>query len=141
MNDKLVTLLGGGGFVGRYVAQALLATGARVRIAQRDPRQAFFLKPLGGLGQTQFIGADVTKPETIAHAVHGSDVVVNLVGVLAGDFHTVQTIGAKTVAEAAAKATVEKAKTWPLAKIGLGVGIGSAAIAGAVLFNRSRNPN
>jgi len=48
---------------------------------------------------------------------------------------------AKLHAEAATKATVEKAKTWPLAKIGLGVGIGSAAIAGAVLFNRSRNPN
>lgn len=47
---------------------------------------------------------------------------------------------AKLHAEAAAKATVEKAKSWPLAKIGLGVGIGSAAIAGAVLFNRSRNP-
>ena len=106
MNDKLVTLIGGGGFVGRYVAQALLAAGARVRIAQRDPRQAFFLKPLGGLGQTQFVGADITKPETIAHAVQGSDVVVNLVGVLAGDFHSVQTIGAKTVAEAAAKAGV-----------------------------------
>jgi len=45
---------------------------------------------------------------------------------------------AKLHAEAAAKATVEKAKTWPLAKIGLGVSIGSAAIAGAVLFNRSR---
>lgn len=45
---------------------------------------------------------------------------------------------AKLHAEAAAKATLEKAKTWPLAKIGLGVGIGSAAIAGAVLFNRSR---
>lgn len=45
---------------------------------------------------------------------------------------------AKLHAEAAAKETVEKAKTWPIAKIGLGVGIGSAAIAGAVLFNRSR---
>jgi len=106
MNDKLVTLIGGGGFVGRYVAQALLATGARVRIAQRDPRQAFFLKPLGGLGQTQFVGADITKPETIAHAVSGSDVVVNLVGVLAGDFQRVQALGAQTVAQAAAKAGV-----------------------------------
>ena len=35
--DRLVTLFGGGGFVGRYVAQALYKTGARVRIAQRDP--------------------------------------------------------------------------------------------------------
>ncbi len=106
MNDRLVTLIGGGGFVGRYVAQALLASGARVRIAQRDPRQAFFLKPLGGLGQTQFVGADVTKPATIAQAVQGADIVVNLVGVLAGDFHGVQALGARTVAEAAAKAGV-----------------------------------
>ena len=61
MKDKLVTLIGGGGFLGRYVAQDLLAAGARVRIAQRDPRQAYFLKPLGGLGQTQFAAADVTQ--------------------------------------------------------------------------------
>jgi uncharacterized protein YbjT (DUF2867 family) len=106
MKDRLVTLIGGGGFVGRYVAQALLAAGARVRIAQRDPRQAFFLKPLGGLGQTQMVGADVTKPETIARAIHGSDAVVNLVGVLAGDFQRVQALGAQTVAEAAAKAGI-----------------------------------
>ena len=47
--DRLVTLFGGGGFLGRYVAQELLKAGARVRIAQRDPGKAWFLKPLGGL--------------------------------------------------------------------------------------------
>ncbi|WP_242097813.1 MULTISPECIES: hypothetical protein [unclassified Sphingomonas] len=47
---------------------------------------------------------------------------------------------AKARSEAAAKAVTGKAKSWPLAKIGLGVGIGSAAIAGAVLFaNRSKD--
>ncbi|MDB5711569.1 MAG: complex subunit family protein, partial [Sphingomonas bacterium] len=51
MKDRLVILIGGGGFLGRYVAQELLKAGARVRIAQRDPREALFLKPLGGLGQ------------------------------------------------------------------------------------------
>ena len=64
MRDRLFTLIGGGGFLGRYVAQALLATGARVRIAQRDPREALYLKPLGGLGQTQFVAADITRPAT-----------------------------------------------------------------------------
>ena len=93
MKDTLVTLIGGGGFLGRYVAQALLARGARVRIAQRDPRQAFFLKPQGGLGQTQFVAADLTKPESIARAVAGSDLVVNLVGILAGDFQRIQVEG------------------------------------------------
>jgi uncharacterized protein YbjT (DUF2867 family) len=107
MNDKLVTLIGGGGFLGRYVAQGLLKAGARVRVAQRDPRQAYFLKLLGGLGQTQFVAADITKPETVARAVHGSDAVVNLVGVLAGNFQGVHVTGAGAVAQAAADAGVE----------------------------------
>lgn len=106
MNDRLITLIGGGGFLGRYIAQELLAAGARVRIAQRDPRQALHLKPLGGLGQTQFVAADIGKPDSIARAIHGSDGVVNLVGILAGDFHAVHVAGARAVAQAAATAGV-----------------------------------
>ena len=101
MKDKLVTVIGGGGFVGRYVVQALLRGGARVRVAQRDPRQAWFLKPLGGLGQTQFVAANVTRPETIANALAGADAVVNLVGVLKGRFDAVHVTGAEIVARAA----------------------------------------
>jgi NADH dehydrogenase len=107
MKNKLVTLIGGGGFVGRYAARALLTSGARLRIAQRDPRQAWFLRTQGGLGQTQFVGADITRPETVAHAVAGSDIVVNLVGVLTGDFQRFHVDGARTVAEAAAAADAE----------------------------------
>jgi len=107
MNNKLVTVIGGGGFLGRYVAQALMARGARVRIAQRDPRAAWFMKSLGSLGQMQFVGADVTRPETIAHAVAGSDAVVNLVGILSGDFARVHVTGARVVAEAVRAAGIE----------------------------------
>ena len=99
---KLVTLFGGGGFVGRYVAQQLYKTGARVRVAQFDPRKAFFLKPLGALGQTQFVGADIRNPRQVAEAVKGSDAVVNLVGVLKGDFFGLHVDGARNVAEACA---------------------------------------
>ena len=106
MKDKLVTVIGGGGFVGRYVVQALLRHGARVRIGQRDPRKAWFLKPLGGLGQTQFVATDITRPETIANAVAGANAVVNLVGVLAGKFEAIHVTGARAVAEAAAHAGV-----------------------------------
>ena len=107
MKNKLVTLIGGGGFVGRYAAQALLRAGARVRIAQRDPRQAWYLKPQGALGQTQFVAADINRPETVLRAVQGADAVVNLVGVLAGDFERAHVDGARTIADAAAKAGVE----------------------------------
>ncbi len=104
--DGLVTLIGGGGFVGRYVAQALMRQGNRVRIAQRDPRQAFFLKPLGGLGQTQFVAADVTRPDTIERALAGAEAVVNLAGTFGADMVRVQADGAGAVARAAAKAGV-----------------------------------
>jgi uncharacterized protein YbjT (DUF2867 family) len=103
---ELVTLIGGGGFVGRYAAQALLRAGWRVRVAQRDPRQAFYLKPLGGLGQTQFVAADVTRPDTIARALDGADAVVNLAGSFS-DAMRVQATGAETVAKAAAAAGVK----------------------------------
>jgi NADH dehydrogenase len=99
---RLVTLFGGGGFLGRYVAQALYKSGARVRIAQRDPRTAFFLKPLGGLGQTQFVAADIRNSHQVREAVKGSDAVVNLVGILKGNFEEIHIDGAANVAEACA---------------------------------------
>lgn len=104
MKDRLVTVFGGGGFIGRYVVQALLARGARVRVAERDPRRAYFLRPLGGLGQTQFIAADVTRPATVAAAVAHADAVVNLVGTFGGSMVRTHVDGARHVAEAAAAA-------------------------------------
>ncbi|MEA3041315.1 MAG: hypothetical protein QOC65_804 [Sphingomonadales bacterium] len=105
--DRLVTVIGGGGFVGRYVVQALFARGQRVRIVERDPRRAFFLKPLAGLGQVQFAAGDVTDAQTVARAVQDSDAVVNLVGILKGDFEAVHREGARNVAEAAAATGAE----------------------------------
>jgi len=104
--SRLVTLFGGGGFLGRYVAQELLRAGARVRVAERDPSDAWYLKPLGELGQTQFVAASVTSPATVAHAVRGADAVVNLVGVLKGDFDAIHRKGAANVAAAAKAAGV-----------------------------------
>ncbi len=106
MKDTLVTLLGGGGFLGRQVAQALMERGARVRIAQRNLATATKVKSLGNLGQTQFVAADIRKPDSVARAIHGSDVVINLVGVLAGDFDAFHHQGAANVAKAAAAAGV-----------------------------------
>ncbi|MHA6721884.1 complex I NDUFA9 subunit family protein [Sphingomonas sp. RS2018] len=106
MRNKLVVVFGGGGFVGRYVSQALLAAGARVRIAQRDPRGAVFLKPLGGLGQTQFVAVDVTRPDSVVRALAGADMAVNLVGSFAS-MDAINAGGARTIAQAAADAGLE----------------------------------
>ncbi len=106
IRNKLVTLIGGGGFLGRYVANAFLREGARLRVAQRDPRKAFYLKPLGPLGSVQFAAVDIGRPDTVARVVQGSDAVVNLVGLLAGDFQRAHVDGARAVAQAAAEAGV-----------------------------------
>ena len=86
MQDKVITVFGGSGFLGRYVVQALLKQGARVRIAARTPGDGWYLKTQGGIGQTQFVAADIRQPESVARAVAGAWGVVNLVGILDGDF-------------------------------------------------------
>ncbi len=103
LDGQLVCIFGGGGFLGRYISQQLLSHGARVRIAERDPKNAMHIKPLGNLGQTQFASADVTKKHSVVRAVHGCDAVINLVGILDGDFDTVHVTGARNVAEAASE--------------------------------------
>lgn len=103
MQGKIVTVFGGSGFVGRYVVRALLASGVRVRIAEREPSEGWFLKTQGGLGQTQFIAADIRNPLSVARALAGVDAAINLVGILKGDFQALHVDGARHVAEAAAQ--------------------------------------
>ncbi|MXO48775.1 NAD(P)H-binding protein [Erythrobacter vulgaris] len=87
LNGKMVVLMGGTGFLGNYVAQALLTRGARVRICGRDPQAAFKLKPLANLGQLQFARLDATDRRSVEQCVDGADAVVNLVGSFEGDLH------------------------------------------------------
>ncbi len=104
--SKLVTVFGCGGFVGRFVAQELLAAGWRVRAAERNPQSALAIKPMGNLGQTQFISANVTQIDSVRRAVAGADAVVNLVGVFGKAMQAVHVDGARNVAVAAAEAGV-----------------------------------
>lgn len=104
LRGKVVVLLGGSGFFGRHVAQELLARGARLRIASRNPERAYSLKPLGNLGQVQFARCDVTRPEALAPVLIGADAVVNLVGAFTGNLDALQGKGAGRIAEAAGAA-------------------------------------
>jgi uncharacterized protein YbjT (DUF2867 family) len=139
LSNQLVTLFGGGGFIGRYAAQQLLARGARLRVVQRNPGSAAFLKPLGNLGQTQFAAADIREPASVARAVAGSDAVVNLVGAFA-DMDAVQHLGAANIANAARDTGVTRlvhvsaigADVDSPATYGRSKGMGEAAVRAAV---------
>ncbi|MBX7527905.1 complex I NDUFA9 subunit family protein [Qipengyuania vesicularis] len=104
LNGKMVVLMGGTGFLGNYVAQALLSRGARLRICGRDPQAAFKLKPLANLGQLQFVRMDATDRRSVERCIDGADAVVNLVGSFDGDLYKLMGEAPGWMAEAA-KAT------------------------------------
>ncbi len=105
---SVATVFGGSGFLGRYVVKRLAAAGHIVRIAVRDTEGAMFLRPMGRVGQIVPIYASLGHEATIAKAVEGADLVVNLIGILAerraGDFQRVQAEGAGRIASLAAAA-------------------------------------
>lgn len=101
LSGKIVTMLGGSGFLGKHVVQELFARGARVRVASRNPDKAWSIKPLSDLGQIQFARVDVSKLDSLARVLEGSDAVVNLVGAFNGNLDAVQGSGAGRIAAAA----------------------------------------
>jgi len=99
--NQLVTVFGGGGFIGRYVCEFLMKTGARVRVAQRNPRQAHIIQPLGQVGQFGFVRADLNNRRDVDRAVEGATGVVNLCGAFGMRMNALHIDGARNVAEAA----------------------------------------
>ena len=106
--DRLVTVYGGSGFIGRHVVRALARRGFRIRVAVRRPDLAGHLQPLGAVGQISPVQANLRYPDSVRHAAEGAEILINCVGILyeAGrqKFDSVQGRGAETVARAAADA-------------------------------------
>lgn len=107
---QLVTIFGGSGFVGRYVAQRMARAGWRVRVACRRPDEALFVRAYGPTGQVEPVLANIRYEASVREVVQGAQAVVNCVGILAeagaNRFGAVQAEGAGTVARAAAEAGV-----------------------------------
>jgi len=110
--DTIVTVIGGSGFIGRYVVEKLARHGCLVRVAVRRPERALFLKTSGEIGQITPLAVNIRDPQSIAAVVSGAQAVINLVGILYQSgpqrFDAVQAEGAGHVARAAQAAGVEK---------------------------------
>ena len=103
--QSVATVIGGSGFLGRYIVKRLAAAGYTVRVAVRDPERALFLKPMGRVGQVVPLFANIGSDATLTRAIEHADIVINLVGILAerkaGDFTRLQAEGAGRVARLA----------------------------------------
>lgn len=78
--SKLVTIFGGSGFLGRYIARRLAKEGWRVRIAVRDPNLAGFVRMYGHVGQVVPVPCNIRDDESVRAALMGAEAAVNCVG-------------------------------------------------------------
>jgi uncharacterized protein YbjT (DUF2867 family) len=110
--DKLVTIYGGSGFVGRYIARRMAKEGWRVRVAVRRPNEALFVKPYGVVGQVEPVLCNIRDDASVRAVMQGADAVVNCVGILnrsgKNTFDAVQAAGAGRIARIAAELGVAR---------------------------------
>ena len=101
--SKLVTIFGGSGFVGRYVAQRMAKQGWRVRVAVRRPNEALFVRQYGAVGQVEPVLCNIRDDASVKKVIIGANAVVNCVGILSesgkNTFKNVQALGAERVAK------------------------------------------
>ncbi len=80
--QKTVTVIGGAGFLGKYVVRQLARTGYRVLVVCRKPAAAAALKTAGDVGQVIPVRGNVRDIDSLKPALVQSDAVVNLTGIL-----------------------------------------------------------
>ena len=110
--SNLVTIFGGSGFLGRYIASRMARQGWRVRVAVRRPNEALFTRTYGGVGQVEPVLANIRDEESTRKAIKGAKVVINCVGILLEDrrqkFQSVQVQGAERIARLSSIEGVER---------------------------------
>jgi uncharacterized protein YbjT (DUF2867 family) len=105
MNIKKVLLLGGSGFIGASIADQLSSRGFFVTVPTRLRERA---KHLLILPTIDIVEADVHNPESLLALVREHDAVINLIGILHGDFEREHAEFPKRVAEACTTANVPR---------------------------------
>jgi NADH dehydrogenase len=82
MNQKIISVIGGKGFIGNYLVDQLLAKGYYVKIISRNPKSKKAFYPSSKLGQYALISCNICNEKKLQKVIEGSFCVINLVGVL-----------------------------------------------------------
>ncbi len=81
-NYPIATILGGGGFIGRYLVRNLAKNNYRCFITTRNPYLKGYLKTQTTSGSIELIEFNSKNYSNIENAIQNSDVVINLIGIL-----------------------------------------------------------
>ena len=82
LNNQVITIFGGTGFLGRYIVRSLAKTGARINIVSRNPNDYVFLKTAGSLGQISLLRGSIADHKLLEELIAKSDIIINAVGIL-----------------------------------------------------------
>jgi NADH dehydrogenase len=80
--EHRVAILGGSGFIGRYVVKRLAERGDVVAVGARNAAAARFLKLKGDVGQVGLLNLAIDDERLLAAFLAGNQAVVNCVGIL-----------------------------------------------------------
>ena len=111
-NYPIATILGGGGFIGRYLVRNLTRKNYRCIISTRNAFQKGYLKTQAPPGAIEFIDWKPNDFSKIKEAINNSDVVINLIGILYENrkqkFFNIHTEIPDVISKLCAKSNVKK---------------------------------
>ncbi len=82
MKNQICTILGGGGFIGRYLVRNLTKKNYRCIIFTRNAFQKGYLKTQATPGSIELINWNPNNFDELKESIQNSDVVINLIGIL-----------------------------------------------------------
>ena len=112
MRSRRTAVLGGSGFIGRYVVNRLAARGDVVPVGCRNAEEAKFLRPMGNVGQVEPLNVAIDNEAVLPAFLAGSAALVNCVGILretgSQTFERIHHAGPAALARIARDAGVER---------------------------------
>jgi uncharacterized protein YbjT (DUF2867 family) len=112
MRNRRTAVLGGSGFIGRYIVKRLAARGDIITVGCRNAEAAKFLKPMGDVGQIEPVNVAIGNEALLPAFLAGNDRLVNCVGILrergSQTFDLVHHTGPARLARFAREAGVER---------------------------------
>ena len=112
MKNQICTILGGGGFIGRYLVRNLTKKNYRCIISTRKAFQKGYLKTQATPGAIELVDWNPNNFSELKEAIKNSDIVINLIGILfetrKQKFYNIHTTIPESVAKICSDSDVKK---------------------------------